>query len=188
MNLSALSSMAVPIIILFGLIILAKAMMAAGGLGGKLPVVAKPLTTERESQVIATIEQAVPYARVHAQVCMGAILKTKSGLSNKERMSTRGRFSQKMVDYVLEDRHTGRILALVELDDRSHNAAKDAARDAMTRTADTLTIRLPATERPTSLGVRERILTALSVARHDELAAPSARASHFQKRPRRRAA
>ena len=188
MNLSNIGSLGLPLLILFGLTIIVKTLLAAGGQLGRLPIVAKPLMTDRERQVIAYIEQAVPFARVHAQVCMGAILKTKFGLSNKQRMSARGRFSQKMVDYVLEDRHSGRILALVELDDRSHDALGDAARDAMTRTAGYLTIRLPATGRPTPLSVRARILTALSVARHEELAASSARASQSQKRPRRRAA
>ena len=52
-------------------------------------------------------------------------------------------FSQKIVDFVIEDRASGAILALVELDDRSHNAFRDRLRDAMTASAGYRTIRLP---------------------------------------------
>ena len=77
-------------------------------------------------------------------------------------------------------------IACVEQPNRK--TAKDAARDAITGPAGILTIRLLATERPTSLSVCERILAAQSVARHDDLAATSARASQSHKRPRRRVA
>lgn len=56
----------------------------------------------------------------------------------------RNRFSQKIVDFVIEDRATGGILALVELDDRSHDALRDRQRDAMTASAGYRTIRLAA--------------------------------------------
>ena len=80
-------------------------------------------------------------------------------------MATRGRFSQKMIDYLLEDRTSGRIIALVELDDRTHNAARDAKRDAITRAAGYLTIRLPATRRPSAISVREAVHRVLSNSR-----------------------
>lgn len=40
---------------------------------GSLPVRAAPLMTKRERIVCAMIERAVPHARVHAQVSMGAL-------------------------------------------------------------------------------------------------------------------
>ena len=121
------------------------------------PVEGEPLMTGVERQTIAYLEQAVPEARVHAQVCMAAIIRPKRGLARREHVATRGRFSQKMVDYVLEDRTSGRVIALVELDDRTHNAAGDAKRNAITRAAGYLIIELPATRRPSALSVLEAV-------------------------------
>lgn len=48
-------------------------------------------------------------------------------------MSVRGSFSQKVVDFVAQDRGSGTVLAVIELDDRTHHATKDNKRDEMLR-------------------------------------------------------
>lgn len=126
----------------------------------KLPVEGKPLMSATERQIIALLEEALP--QVHAKVAMGAIVKTRAGLSQRQRMSVRGRFSQKIVDFVLEDRASGRILALVEHGNRSSESSERAKRDAITGAAGYTTIRLPDTRRPTAADVRDVVLAALS--------------------------
>jgi len=105
---------------------------------------AKPLLTERERAARAIIERVLPHARVHVQVSMGALLQTERGFNRSETLRVRNRFSQKIVDFVIEDRTSGAVLALVELDDHSHDNSRDRARDAMTASAGYRTIRLPA--------------------------------------------
>jgi very-short-patch-repair endonuclease len=105
---------------------------------------AKPLLTERERAARAIIERFLPHARVHVQVSMGALLQTERGFNRSETLRVRNSFSQKIVDFVIEDRTSGAILALVELDDRSHDNIRDRVRDAMTASAGYRTIRLPA--------------------------------------------
>lgn len=129
--------------------------------GGVPPVRAHRLMTPMEREVCTFIEEAVPYARVHAQVSMGAILSAQPGLDRKTYAIVRSRFSSKRVDFVLEDRVTGEVIALVELDDRTHDVEADIARDRMTGAAGYLTIRLPASERPTAASVRARLNAAL---------------------------
>ncbi len=63
-------------------------------------------------------------------------------------------------DFLLEDRASGAIIAIVELDDRTHNARQDAERDRMTARAGYTTIRLPAGHQ-TALSVRETLLGTL---------------------------
>ena len=109
---------------------------------GSLPVRAAPLMTKRERTVCEMIERAVPHARIHAQVSMGAILRPAAGLDRSRSTSVRNRFSSKRVDFVLEDRASGEIIAIVELDDRTHNRSADRQRDRMTSRAGYLTIRL----------------------------------------------
>ncbi|WP_454290149.1 DUF2726 domain-containing protein [Sphingobium scionense] len=43
------------------------------------------------------------------------------------------RFQRKIVDFVVEDPTTGSLVALIEIDDRSHEPGKDRERDAMIR-------------------------------------------------------
>ncbi|MBB3588935.1 DUF2726 domain-containing protein [Sphingomonas sp. BK481] len=105
---------------------------------------AKALLTERERAARGIIERVLPHTRVHVQVSMGALLQPKGGFGRNEATRTRYKFSLKIVDFVIEDRTSGAILALVELDDRSHDAARDRQRDAMTASAGYRTIRLPA--------------------------------------------
>jgi very-short-patch-repair endonuclease len=47
-------------------------------------------------------------------------------------------------------RDNAEVIALVELDDRTHRASKDAARDAMTAAAGYQTIRIPSKPQPTA--------------------------------------
>ena len=107
-------------------------------------VVAKPLLTVRERDALLELEQTFPQFRVYPQVAMGALIQVRKGLSPATRTAIRNRFDRKVVDFVLEDRSTGEVVALVELDDRTHDAEKDRRRDALTRAAGYRTFRLPA--------------------------------------------
>ena len=129
----------------------------------RLKVRPKPLMTPAERRVCLMIERAMPGARVHSQVSMGAIMNPAKGLSKSEWWTTFNKFSSKRVDFVAEDPETGQIILLVELDDRSHKARRDKDRDELTRHAGYTTVRLPAGERPTQQSVTARIEAALGL-------------------------
>lgn len=117
----------------------------------------KRIMTEAEWKMIKIIERHYPNTYIMAQVSFDGIIQAYSeGFS--ERQSIRARFSQKRADFVLIDRNTGAVVVIIELDDRSHNAEKDAERDAMTRMAGYKTIRVP------SLRDAERTLAAAKFA------------------------
>ena len=141
---------------LVGFAFLAK---AAGGRA--LPVMPRRFMSPREREALVLIEAAVPHCRVHTQVAMGALVDCKKGLENKRRISVRNRFDRKIIDFVLEERSSGDVLALVELDDRTHMASKDKERDAITSAAGYRTIRLEAGMRLDRVSVRDRILAGL---------------------------
>jgi very-short-patch-repair endonuclease len=69
-------------------------------------------------------------------------------------LSIRGRYSQKVVDFVLLD-GAFEVVALVELDDRTHRLEKDAARDAMTAEAGYVTLRYHSRHKPEPSEIRE---------------------------------
>lgn len=151
-------------IFLLGLALAAIALLRllGGGSGiGRLPVRPRELMTKRERIVCGFIEQAMPSTRVHAQVSMGAILQPVRGLDRSRATTVRNRFSSKRVDFLLEDRASGDVIAIVELDDRTHNARQDAQRDQMTARAGYTTIRLAA-GRQTPLSVRTALTEALA--------------------------
>lgn len=100
------------------------------------PVRAQALLTSAEQQFLTKMELALPAYRVLAQVSMGALLQPKKEIKDrKERLRARNAYSQKIVDFVVADRHHCRVVALVELDDTSHDADRDANRDAMLESA-----------------------------------------------------
>ena len=130
---------------------------------------AKPLLTERERAARAIIERVLPHARVHVRVSMGALLQAKGGFRRGDAVRTRNTFSQKVVDFVIEDRASGGILALVELDDRSHNAFRDRLRNKMTASAGYFTIRLSSGRlTPTDIASRLQALQPTAMPRVQE--------------------
>lgn len=127
------------------------------------PYAAKPLMTKNEREFILRLERALPDHRIHAQVSMGALMRPSFGEGGTKRSrsvhtAVRNRFAQKIVDFVVEDRATGRIVALVELDDRSHDLLRDSRRDAMTRAAGYRTVRWASRRRPTDAEIRSAVL------------------------------
>lgn len=122
---------------------------ALNGQGASPTPIAKEFMTRREQAMLAALEQVLPRYRVHAQVAMGALLTVPRQLGRRSTPTDRNAFAQKIVDFVIFDPTTGKIVALVELDDRTHDARKDRTRDAMTTRAGYQTIRIPASARPT---------------------------------------
>ena len=120
------------------------AILAGFKASGAIRVVARPLLTAREREALNKLEKAFPQFRVFPQVAMGALIQAQKGLNKSQRAQTRNSFDRKIVDFVLEDRASGRIFAIIELDDRTHDAAKDSRRDVITQAAGYRTIRLPA--------------------------------------------
>jgi very-short-patch-repair endonuclease len=121
--------------------------------GPKLFVRSKHFLTQIETETLRHLETLFPQLRIHAQVAMSALIAPAKTLSSKERLWTRRRYGQKVVDFVLQDRRTGQVLVLVELDDWTHNWVKDHARDRITSAGGYQTIRLPANQRSTRASI-----------------------------------
>ncbi len=119
-------------------------------------VVARPLLTGAELKFFHILADVLPGYFIACQVSMGALLRPHSDLKGREWWATYGRFSQKIIDFVVIDRGTGSVVVLVELDDRSHSVKKDAARDAMLEYAGYQVVRFGNRPWPTADRVRER--------------------------------
>ena len=127
-------------------------------------VKARVFLTANEFEFLNRLEAAVPEARFHAQVAMGALLEPAFGKKADPRayMSLRGTFSQKVVDFVAQDRVSGNLLAVIELDDRTHNTAKDNKRDEMLREGGYHVIRWQSTAKPDATAIRDALAATTS--------------------------
>lgn len=125
-----------------------RVMVAGPGTGSaSQPVVSKRLLTENEWEFFGRLRRALPDHIVCAQVSMAAVLAAAPGLTRAVATTMRNRFDRKIVDFVVLDQ-AGATVALIELDDRTHQAARDAARDALTAAAGLRTIRYQSRAKP----------------------------------------
>ena len=121
--------------------------------------------TANELEFLNRLEAAVPEAKFHSQVAMGALLEPAFAkkVDSSTYMSLRGTFSQKIVDFVAQDRGSGTVLAVIELDDRTHNATKDHKRDEMLREGGYKVVRWQSTAKPDAAAIREALISTTSL-------------------------
>ena len=104
--------------------------------------------TPNELEFFHWLQQALPEFSVFPQVSFAAILTDDGKLSKKARWSVRSRFDRKIADFVICDRGTVRVRALIELDDRTHKVSSDRQRDAITKAAGYQTFRFKSNQKP----------------------------------------
>lgn len=144
----------IAILVALGCIALLIKALTGGASSRKPAPVAKPFMTRREMAMLDILERLVPECRFHAQVSMGALLDAPQVTGKPRHPSDRNAFSQKIVDFVMQDRRTGAIVALIEIDDSSHRADRDRARDTMTAGAGYRTVRIGRSVQPNFNEVR----------------------------------
>ncbi len=117
----------------------------------------KPILTDNEIEFFGRLREALPDFEVFPQVCMGAILKPAAG-SGENYARIRATFSQKIIDFTVCVPGSLQVIALIELDDRTHNAQKDARRDSITGAAGIPTLRWQSKRRPSPADIRSAVL------------------------------
>lgn len=122
---------------------------------------AKLMLTPNELDFLIRLEAAVPELRICPQVAMGALLDPEVSKSDgKAYYRARGMFAQKIVDFVAMERVGGVVVALIELDDRTHSGPKDAKRDAMLVSAGYRVVRWQSKSKPDTGAIRAELLRA----------------------------
>lgn len=108
----------------------------------------KPLLTPNETQFFHRLQRALPAYLVFPQVPFAALLTVDRKLSGKARWSIRARFDRKIADFVVCERLSLKVIAIIELDDRTHDAKADRDRDAITKAAGYQTFRFQSKKKP----------------------------------------
>jgi hypothetical protein len=136
-----------------------KAKLTAGGGEADEKFKQKALLTANELEFLRRLEAAAPELRFCPQVSMGALLDPAVSRSDgKAYYRLRGMFSQKIVDFVAQRRNDGAIMAIIELDDRTHNSGEDTKRDSMLASAGYKIVRWHSKTKPDAAAIRAALL------------------------------
>ena len=121
---------------------------------------AKELLTANETEFYGRLQEAAkPLGlTVVTQVAMGALLDTSLPKESPFYWEVRKLFSQKIIDFVVFRKEQGkvRVLAVIELDDRTHDPEKDRKRDALMAKAGFRTIRWDSRSKPDVGAIRQK--------------------------------
>jgi hypothetical protein len=121
-----------------------------------LKFIQKPIMTANELEFFGRLRAALPDFEIFPQVAMSAVLKplrTGDGGNQAER----NKIDRKVIDFVICSR-AFELVCVVELDDRTHNAAHDSARDVLMAGANIKTLRVKSTAKPTAENLRQAVL------------------------------
>ncbi len=149
------------VVIAAALALLAALRLRATGIGYRRGAFrSRPLMTDNELEFFARLEAALPDFKVFSQVAMSGVLDVTLPPNHPAYWRARSAFDRKRIDYVVCTRSGKRLIAVVELDDRSHDSKhrQDAERDAMLAGAGIRTVRFPSHPRPGPKEIRAAVL------------------------------
>jgi very-short-patch-repair endonuclease len=116
----------------------------------------RKLLTDNEAEFFGRLVNALPEHFIFPQVSMTALLESAAS-DSKQAHSDRLRIAQQRIDYVVCDARCD-VVAVVELDDRTHSRAKDQVRDGRLAQAGIKTVRFQSRSKPNVEAIRKAIL------------------------------
>jgi hypothetical protein len=116
----------------------------------------RPIMTENELEFFGRLVAALPDHYIFPQVAMSALLEPVN-TDRKQAHSDRLRIAQQRIDYVVCNKRC-EVVAVVELDDRTHSKAKDKLRDGRLEQGGFKTVRFQSRQKPPAIAIRAAIL------------------------------
>lgn len=129
-------------------------------LRSRLRFAPKPLLTKNEIEFFHRLQSALPELAIFPQVALRAIVRPGSLSTSRAYDKEAGLIGAKHCDFLICRPDSFDVVAIVELDDRTHQKEKDASRDRMTSAAGYRTLRFESRKRPTVAELR-RIFASL---------------------------
>lgn len=112
-------------------------------------VVSRPILSENELEFFHRLQRALPAYHVFPQVAANALLKVAAAVPKQRTHAARNKFAQKHVDFIVCERDSLEVKAIIELDDKTHLADRDRARDLMFQQAGYAVHRFESRRKPT---------------------------------------
>lgn len=116
---------------------------------------AKKIMTENELEFFRRLVDALPEYFIFPQVAMSALLEAY-GSTEKQTHINRLKIAQQRIDYVVCDGKC-QVIAVIELDDKTHIPSKDKIRDDRLMQAGIRTIRFQSNRKPTKNEIRNNV-------------------------------
>ena len=129
----------------------------------------RAIMTENEMEFFGRLVAALPEHYIFPQVAMGALLEPAAA-ARKRAHGDRLRIAQQRIDYVVCNRRC-EVVAVVELDDRTHSSAKDQVRDGRLAQGGFRTVRFESRQKPSAGVIRAAVLPAVVAVSVPEAAA-----------------
>lgn len=114
-----------------------------------------PIMTGNEIEFFGRLRRALPEHHVFPQVAMSAVIKPVATY-NQDRGAYNA-INKKRIDYAVYDKDM-KLIALVELDDKMHDAERDRRRDAITASAGVRTVRWNSKAKPNEVQIAQELL------------------------------
>ena len=108
----------------------------------------RKLMTANELEFFGRLVNALPEHYIFPQVALSALIES-SNTDKKKAHGDRLRIAQQRADYVVCN-SMGEVIAVVELDDKTHSRAKDQTRDGRLAQAGIRTLRFESRNKPTA--------------------------------------
>jgi very-short-patch-repair endonuclease len=141
-------------------------------LPNKLPVVANALLSRAEQVLYGRLVRAFPGHVVLAQVALSQLLTVDRAQAGSNAQAVRNRFQQLVADFVICEPDFC-ALAVVELDDRSHQRdaqlERDRRKDAFVQAAGLKMIRLSVADLPNEAALRALVAAVAPASSNSEL-------------------
>lgn len=122
----------------------------------------RKLMTENEREFFVRLVNALPDHYIYPQVALSGLIEP-SGTNRRSAHADRLRIAQQRADFVICDAGC-EVVAVVELDDRTHSAKKDQLRDSRLEQAGIRTIRFQSKNKPAPDAIRAAVLPPAPVA------------------------
>lgn len=119
--------------------------------------VAKPLLTDNEIEFFGRLKRALPNYEIFPQVALRAFITPRASRNSKQFWSELGKIGSKHCDFLVCRQGKYEVVAIIELDDRMHDAKSDKVRDAMTAKAGYATLRFQSKNRPSVGEIRDAV-------------------------------
>jgi hypothetical protein len=114
------------------------------------------IMTPNEMEFFSRLEKAWPQGYIFPQVAMSALIQP-TAIDRKKYMNDFRKISQKRVDYAIFTAAM-HLVCIVELDDATHDPAKDAIRDGMLMDAGIPTVRWHSKRKPSVPQIQKKLL------------------------------
>lgn len=112
----------------------------------------RDLLTVNELEFFGRLRHALPELQVFPQVALSAIIRPQG--NGKATTAARNRIDRKVVDFAIYTTEF-KLVCIVELDDKTHDGAKDVNRDKLVKSANITTLRWSSTAKPTVEEIRQ---------------------------------